>query len=180
MLIGNHYVSIDYLSTLIRNISKLQHGLVRFDIFPRDRQNFSSCVKICSDDVTSCLTNIDDSASIIMYLHLLRSIITTYIEKLTTTINRLYHAWFSVFVCRLWYIWIDKMAKVDLDKSLYELTGITHNRKKKRKRQFSLQTTPTIALKLMLTPTDICYFISVGEKLTTRSFEYLFIQFTGV
>ena len=71
-----------------------------------------------------------------MYLHLLRSIMTAYIEKLTTTINRLYHAWFSVFVCRLWYIWIDKMAKVDLDKSLYELTGITNNRKKKKKRQF--------------------------------------------
>ena len=78
MLIGNHYVSIDYLSTLIRNISKLQHGLVIFDIFPRDRQNFSSCVKICSDDVISCLPNIDDSARIIMYLHLVRSIMTVH------------------------------------------------------------------------------------------------------
>ena len=136
MLIGNHYVSIDYLSTLIRNILKLQHGLVKSGIFPRDRQKFSSCVKICSDDVISCLTNIDDSEGIIMYLHLLRSIMTTYIEKLTTTINRLYHAWFSVFVCCLWYIWIGKMGKVDLDKSLYELTAISNNRKKKKKTIF--------------------------------------------
>ena len=72
MVIGNHYASIDYLSKLIRNISKLQHGLVKSDIFPRDRQNFSSCVKICSDDVISCLTNIDDSTRIITYLHQLR------------------------------------------------------------------------------------------------------------
>ena len=72
------------------------------------------------------------------------------------------------------------MAKVNLDKSLYELTGIKNNIKNKKKRQFSLQTTPTIALKLMLTPTDISYFISVREKITTRSFEYLFIQFTDV
>ncbi|CAM4930197.1 unnamed protein product [Rotaria socialis] len=124
MLIGNHCISINYLSTLIRNIPKLRHGLVKSDIFPQDRQNFSSCVKICSDDVTNCLTEIHDSEGIIMYIHLLRSIMIAYIEKLTTPINRLYHAWFSVFVSRLWYIWIDYMPKVNLEKSLYELSEI--------------------------------------------------------
>lgn len=65
-----------------------------------------------------------------MYIRLLRSIMIAYIEKLTTPINRLYYAWFSVFVSRLWYIWIDYMPKVDLEKSLYELSGITTNKKK--------------------------------------------------
>ncbi|CAF1291390.1 unnamed protein product [Rotaria magnacalcarata] len=136
MLIGNHCISIDYLSTLIRNIPKLRHGLVKSDIFPQDRQNFSSCVKICSDDVTKCLAEIHESEGIIMYIRLLRSIMIAYIEKLTTPINRLYYAWFSVFVSRLWYIWIDYMPKVDLEKSLYELSGITTNNKKKKKKQF--------------------------------------------
>ncbi|CAF4264244.1 unnamed protein product, partial [Rotaria magnacalcarata] len=92
MLIGNHCISIDYLSTLIRNIPKLRHGLVKSDIFPQDRQNFSSCVKIRSDDVTKCLAEIHESEGIIMYIRLLRSIMIACIEKLITSINRLYYA----------------------------------------------------------------------------------------
>ncbi|CAF3519857.1 unnamed protein product [Rotaria socialis] len=136
MLIGNRCICIDYLSALIRNTPKLRHGLVKSDIFPQDRQNFSSCVKICSDDVISCLNNIKDSEGIIMYLRLLRSIMIAYIDKLTTPLDRLYHAWFSVFINRLWYIWIDNMKKIDLDKSLHELTGIISNQKYTKKKQF--------------------------------------------
>ncbi|CAF1620840.1 unnamed protein product [Rotaria magnacalcarata] len=136
MLIGKRCISIDYLSVLIRSNPKLRHGLVKSDIFPQDRQNFSSCVKICSDDVISCLNKIKDSEGVIMYLRLLRSIMIAYVDKLTTPIDRLYHAWFSVFINRLWYIWIDSMKKIDLDTSLYELTGIKSNQKYTKKKEF--------------------------------------------
>ncbi|CAF3621841.1 unnamed protein product [Rotaria socialis] len=136
MLIGNRCICIHYLSALIRNTPKLRHGLVKSDIFPQDRQNFSSCVKICIDDVINCLNNIKDSEGIIMYRRLLRSIMIAYIDKLTTPIDRIYHACFSVFVSRLSYIWIDNMKRTDLDNSLYELTGITSNQNNTNKKQF--------------------------------------------
>jgi hypothetical protein len=54
--------------------SKLEHNLVKSDIYPRDRQNYRSCEKRCSSSV---------------------------INKPTTTSDRLYHAWLAVFICRL-------------------------------------------------------------------------------
>ncbi|CAF1409089.1 unnamed protein product [Rotaria sordida] len=136
MLIGNSCISIDYLSTLIQNVPKLRHGLVKSDIFPQDRQNFSSCVKICSGGVINNLTNVPNSEGIILYLRLLRSIIIAYNDKETTPIHRLYHAWFPVFVSRWWYTWIANMRKVDLDDILYELSGIKNNRKNKKHQFF--------------------------------------------
>jgi hypothetical protein len=141
MLIGNTPVSLDCLVTLIGTESKLKHCLVRSDIFVKDRQNFSSCIKICSDDVIKNLINIPGSEGTIMYLHLLRSIIIAYIDKETSMIDRMYHAWFSVFVCRWWRAWLENMSKYDLDESLYQLTGIRIARKKRNTKEYFFITT---------------------------------------
>ncbi|CAF4504216.1 unnamed protein product, partial [Rotaria sp. Silwood2] len=107
MLIGNRHISLDCLSTLINKFSKLHHNLVKSDIFPKDRQNFNSCIKICSDDVIKCLLNIPNTEGMIIYLRLLRSIMIAYIDKETVFIDRLYHAWFSVFLSRWWRSWLE-------------------------------------------------------------------------
>ena len=46
MLIGNQYVNLNHLADLINNYFQIDHNLVKSDIFLRDRQNFSSCLKI--------------------------------------------------------------------------------------------------------------------------------------
>jgi len=137
LLIGNTCISINHLSTLIENVSKLRHGLVKSDIYPQDRQHFNSCIKICSDDVINSLMFIPNTEGTIIYLRLLRSIMTAYIDKDTTPIDRLYHAWFSVFLCRWWFIWLEHMSKVDLDNNLHKFNDIVINKTKQNdKRQF--------------------------------------------
>ncbi|CAF2950946.1 unnamed protein product [Rotaria sp. Silwood2] len=137
LLIGNSCISINHLSTLIENVSKLRHGLVKSDIYPNDRQNFNSCIKICSEAVINSLMVIPNTEGTIMYLRLLRSIMIAYIDKDTTSIDRLYHAWFSVFISRWWYMWLEHMSKVDLDNHLYKFNDIVINQEKKNdKRQF--------------------------------------------
>ncbi|CAF4170964.1 unnamed protein product [Rotaria sp. Silwood2] len=130
MLIGKSFISIEYLSTLIQNVSKLRHGLVKSDIFPQDRQNFNSCIKICSDNVINSLVSIPNAEGTIMYLRLLRSVMIAYIDKETSSIDRLFHAWFSVFVCRWWYIWLQNMSKDNLYNTIHELNHITVNQKR--------------------------------------------------
>jgi hypothetical protein len=137
LLIGNSCISINHLSTLIENVSKLRHGLVKSDIYPQDRQNFNSCIKICSNDVINSLMVIPNTEGTIVYLRLLRSIMIAYIDKETTCIDRLYHAWLSVFICRWWYIWLEHMSKVDLFKNLHKLNDIVINQDTSNdKRQF--------------------------------------------
>jgi hypothetical protein len=45
--LGNKSISINHLYDIINNAnySKLDHGLTKSDINPKDRQNFSSCLK---------------------------------------------------------------------------------------------------------------------------------------
>ncbi|CAF4460354.1 unnamed protein product [Rotaria socialis] len=103
MMIGNGEISVSILFDLINHQSKLIHGLVKTDVHPKDKQNFGSCVKISSDDVLSALDDVSGSYAIQVYLRLLRSIILAYIERSTSTIDRIYHSWIAVFICRLCY-----------------------------------------------------------------------------
>ena len=106
MLIGNEEVSINILINLIESKSKLIHGLVKTDIEPKDKQNFSSCLKIVSDDVLVALEDIDYSQATLVYLRLLRSVMLAYVEHNTSVLDRTYHAWLAVFLCRIWQTWL--------------------------------------------------------------------------
>ncbi|CAF4628340.1 unnamed protein product [Rotaria socialis] len=106
--LGTQHISIDHLIDIVEdsNYSKLDHGLTRSDLNPKDRQNFNSCVKIAKDDVLSILVADADTYGTFIYLHLLKKIISTYVEKTTKINERLQSAWCIVFVCRMWWTWI--------------------------------------------------------------------------
>ena len=106
MAIGNQRISLDILLALISTSNKLKHGLVKSDIYPRDKQNFASCEKISNNSVISTLEEIPNSLATRLYLKLIRSVIVAYIDKVTSINDRLYHAWFTVFLCRIWWAWL--------------------------------------------------------------------------
>ncbi|CAF2257375.1 unnamed protein product [Rotaria magnacalcarata] len=114
MLIGNEVVSIEVLMKLIETKSKLVHGLVKTDIEPKDRQNFKACIKLSNDDVLAALEDIDGSQATRVYLRLLRSVVLAYVEHNTSIIDRIYHSWFSVFLCRIWQTWLQIIDEKDI------------------------------------------------------------------
>ena len=114
LLIGNEVVSTDVLMKLIESKSKLVHGLVKTDVEPKDRQNFRSCMKLSNEDVLVALEDIEDSLATRVYLRILRSIVVAYIEDDTTIVDRLYHGWFTVFLCRLWRTWLEHVEEDDI------------------------------------------------------------------
>lgn len=137
LLIGKSCVSMDHLSILIQKVSKLRHGLIKSDIFLHDRQNFNSCMKICSESVINSLVDVPNSQGTVIYLRLIRSIMIAYIDKETSPIDRLYHAWFSVFFCRWWYFWLHNTLKDELDKTLLMSNHVVTKKKKQdNKKQF--------------------------------------------
>ena len=98
---GKQFVSIEMLHEMLSTSSKLCHDLTYSDLNPRDHQNFSSCFKLCRNEVFQALSSIDNSSAISVYLTLLRSIIDAYIEPSTGLIDRISNAWLSVFFSRL-------------------------------------------------------------------------------
>lgn len=87
--INNHQININDLFFLMDNYSKIDHNLVKSDIFPHDRQNYSSCIKITSDDVLNLLKEMNATGTYI-YLYPLKLVIITFIKADTEIFVRLY------------------------------------------------------------------------------------------
>ncbi|CAF4613192.1 unnamed protein product, partial [Rotaria sp. Silwood2] len=107
--LGDQSISINHLYSIIDNgkFTKIDHGLTKSDINPKDRQNFSSSVKLTSDDLFKILKDNVDTQGTLIYLQMLKMIIMAYIDKKKTTIAaRLRSAWCVVFCCRIWLTWI--------------------------------------------------------------------------
>ncbi|CAF0996997.1 unnamed protein product [Didymodactylos carnosus] len=81
----------------------MDHGLVKSDINPTDRQNFSFCIKISSDDVLKILYDQNDTKGTYVYLLLINLTISAFIDTTTPIDERLYYAWVVVFTSRLWW-----------------------------------------------------------------------------
>ena len=70
MLMGEDLITADHLVGLIESSSKLNHNLVKSDILPRDRQNYSSCEKISSKMVLIELESNNESRATRIYLQI--------------------------------------------------------------------------------------------------------------
>ena len=68
MLFGDELISIDHLIQLVESSSKMNHNLVKSDILPKDRQNYSSCEKISNKSVLDGLVSISNSGGTRIYL----------------------------------------------------------------------------------------------------------------
>ncbi|CAF3181575.1 unnamed protein product [Rotaria socialis] len=152
LYIGNQSISINHLHDIIENdtYSKLDHGLTKSDINPKDRQNFSSCFKLTSNDLFNILNADDDTRGTLLYLRMLKMIIVAYIEKTTTIVERLRSAWCVVFFCRLWFTWVKF-------KTFYS----TQTRKKNKSKYFITQ---AAYLSVEINAHNLLYLISLVKQ----------------
>ncbi|CAF1358814.1 unnamed protein product [Rotaria sp. Silwood1] len=84
--LGNQFISINHLHDIINSdiYTKLDHGLTKSDINPKDRQNFSSCLKLTSTDLFKILNDNVNTRGTLIYLQMLKMIVVAYVEKKTT------------------------------------------------------------------------------------------------
>ncbi|CAF3259374.1 unnamed protein product [Rotaria socialis] len=68
MMFGSESINIRFLLQLIKDFSKLDHGSVKSDVVPKDRQNYSFCIKISSDCVVQTLEKMQNTRAICIYL----------------------------------------------------------------------------------------------------------------
>lgn len=110
--IGNKIISSSHLKYLIENVSKDKHLLTRTDIEPKDRQNFLSAQKMCSENTTQCLMNyVPGSEGTVIYLNAVRNVITAFMNYNIKSADRIYLIWYSVFFFRGWRSWLMNSKK---------------------------------------------------------------------
>ncbi|CAF1133516.1 unnamed protein product [Didymodactylos carnosus] len=153
---GRQDISIEHLIDIIEdtNYSKLDHGLTRSDLNPKDRQNYNSCVKIASDDILSILVDGTDTYGTFIYLQLLKMITPTYVKKTTKINERLQSAWCIVFVCRMWWTWIQHK----------QFTSTTASTTTKRNNKEKFFITKTAYLSVELNAHNLLYMILLVKQ----------------
>ncbi len=86
---GSYRVSAKDLQDLIQDGSKLDHGLVLSDLYVKDKQNYSSCLKISSPNVLNMLNQNKETAATHCYLTILHFITVAYIDKTTNILKKI-------------------------------------------------------------------------------------------
>lgn len=112
--IGNKVISSSHLKYLIENVSKDKHLLTRTDIEPKDRQNFLSAQKICSENTTRCLLDyVPGCEGTVVYLNAMRHVLTALMDCNIKSADRIYLIWYSTFFFRGWRSWLLNSEKKD-------------------------------------------------------------------
>ena len=70
--------------------------------------------------MVSALEDVDHAQGMRIYLCLLRSIIVAYVERDTSILERVYHSWFAVFLCRIWHTWLLTADRRDVSEYFLE------------------------------------------------------------
>ena len=92
------------------NISKDRHGLSQQTIDNKDKQNYGSIATLVSDDLKSCLSEVNDKIRVlgtIVYLHLMRSIRDANFDKTISPIKRVSLLWEVTYFLRIWRHWLN-------------------------------------------------------------------------
>ena len=127
---GDYSIDMQDLVHLIETKSKIEHNLIKSDVNPKDRQNFSSCLRISSELVLNLLKENNNAKGTYVYLKLLNLIVSGFINKSTTIEERLYNIWTAVFVCRLWFSWVQF---IDIDNIKNNNNSNNNNSQSKKK-----------------------------------------------
>lgn len=113
--IGQKVIAVAHLFYLMRTVSKDKHLLTASDINPKDRQNFQSVEKICSEKVISYLKiAVPGSEGTAMFLKALNYCLYSYLDQSMSSADRVYKHWYGLFFFRIWRSWIVKSKEYTL------------------------------------------------------------------
>lgn len=111
----NCSIDMMHLYVLLYSFSKDQHQLTESVLNPADRQNIASAERMCDTKVTELLDrSVERSAGTSLYLKMMRSIMSSYMDPNMTPLQRIRSIWFPVFMFRIWRRYIENNKKYTL------------------------------------------------------------------
>lgn len=116
--IGNHFIRMGHLKTLVDNYDKTTHSLTSTTLNPSDRQNYDSAARICSPKVINMLKlHVEGSAGTAAFLQMMSNSIESFMSKELLPLERIGKMWHVVFIARIWRHWVIKNPKLTLEKN---------------------------------------------------------------
>lgn len=100
---GDYFIDIDHLYTIMDMFPKDLHQLTKTVLNPKDKQNFSSVLKICDERVVDLLIkNVEGSEGTAKFLEVLRKILDSMLKLSLKPLECIERIWYAVFLFRIW------------------------------------------------------------------------------
>lgn len=105
---GKYFIQHSHVQQIFEMHGKDVHFLTQSDIFPVDKQNFGSVMKLCDSKVINLLKqNVKGSEGTVMFLQIMFDAIIAFMDKNLSPIKRLELLWHGLFIVRIWRKYIE-------------------------------------------------------------------------
>lgn len=109
------FIRQDHVKFIMNNFPKDQHELTPTVFDDRDRQNFSSVLRICDPKVTSLMKKyVHESDGTVTFLQILHDVIEAYRNPNISPLERIEKMWYSLFLLRIWRQYIVSNDELNL------------------------------------------------------------------
>lgn len=109
--LGDYNISVSYLKNLLVRVGRKIIGISEADLEAnKDAMDYDLAAKLCQPRVTTLLTGECEQGTC-LYLNMMECFIKAYIDENTPIEERLFHAWYCVFFCRIWKSSLQKSQK---------------------------------------------------------------------
>lgn len=104
---GDQLVSANHLRHVLENVSKDKHCLNAKDLSLKDKMNYVSCEKICSENIRKILEEeVPGSKATVLYLKIMYLFSNAFLSKTLEPLKRVQDAWYCILVLRYWRAWL--------------------------------------------------------------------------
>lgn len=109
LLFGKFYIQLKHIEEIVERFGKDKHLLTKDNLYPSDKQNLDSALKICDKKVIDLLKkNVEKSDATVIYLEIMSNVVAAFMNKDMSPIDRIEKMWYSVFVLRMWRKFVEK------------------------------------------------------------------------
>lgn len=113
-----YFIQIKHLEYLIKNFSKTEHLLTLSDLYPEDKQNYPSALKICDERVINLLNEkLPEARATAMFLRIMRNSVDAYQDKQLYPLQRVDKSFYALFMTRIWREYVSSSKKRTLEEN---------------------------------------------------------------
>lgn len=124
MPMGCFQVEIKHIQEMMEKVRKDKHFLTKTDIEGQDKMNFKAVQKLSAPCVSQYLQeHVENSSATIIFLKLIRKILSSFLEKDCDIKSRLQNIWYATFFLRIWRSWIKESREFTLFNNFISLNA---------------------------------------------------------
>lgn len=119
---GKYFIQHLHVQHIFEKYGKDVHLMTQTDIFPVDKQNVGSVMKMCDPRVINLLKqSVNGSEGTIMFLQIMFDSTHAFTDRNLSPIKRVELLWHALFIVRIWRKYVERQSELTLKKNFMSI-----------------------------------------------------------